>query len=98
MYFSQAHVVSYEAIWDSLSMVPECDAMIGVDSSMKTMASMLRIPTMTLVGDYAEPFRDTHFILPYVRAGVMRTMRCTKLTAVEAKMAAAEFRTLLGLS
>jgi ADP-heptose:LPS heptosyltransferase len=59
-------------------MVQICTAVVAVDSSIKTMASMLRIPMLTLVGDYEEPFRDRHFLHPYVRAGIMKTMHYSR--------------------
>lgn len=90
-----ATVVSLPDVWDSLSMVQLCDAVVGVDSSIKTMASMLRIPTITLVGDYDEPFRDRHFLQPYVRAGVMKTMRYRSLGAQEGILAHAMLTSLL---
>lgn len=90
-----ATVVAMPDVWDSLSMVQTCSAVMAVDSSIKTMASMLRIPTVTLVGDYEEPFRDRHFLHPYVQAGVMATCRYKRLGAHEAHIAAQALKTLL---
>lgn len=91
--YSRATIVAYEDIWESLSCVTMCDFVIAVDSSVKTISSMLRIPTVTMVGDFVEPFRDRHFLEPYVRAGVMRTVRYQTFSsekAEEALQAAAE--------
>jgi len=76
---SSATVVACPDLWDSFSMVTECDAVVAVDSSIKTVASMMGVPTVTLVGDFVEPFRDRHFLGPYVQRGVMRTVRYTQL-------------------
>jgi hypothetical protein len=90
-----ATIVAMPDVWDSLSMVQTCSAVVAVDSAIKTMASMLRIPTVTLVGDYEEPFRDRHFLHPYVRAGVMATVRYSSLEVQEARAAARALATLL---
>lgn len=92
---SRATIISCADPWDTFSMVPLCDAVVAVDSAVKTVASMLRVPTVTLVGDFVEPFRDRHFLEPYVRNGVMRTVRYSVLGAKEAGLAAEALRGLL---
>lgn len=87
--------VAMPDVWDSLSMVQLCTAVVAVDSSIKTMASMLRIPTVTMVGDYEELFRDRHFLNPYVRAGIMKMVRYKELGTKEAVMAAWLLRELV---
>ena len=64
----------------SLSHVAECSALIGSDSAFKTMSSMLRIPTIVLMGDYRDDHRDKRFINPYVREGAMSVFRYRDLT------------------
>jgi ADP-heptose:LPS heptosyltransferase len=39
------------------------------------MANILRIPSVVLVGDYRDPFRDDHFINPYVEDGHMKVVK-----------------------
>jgi FkbM family methyltransferase len=85
---SRSTTIAMPNVWASLSMVQLCSAVVAVDSSIKTIASMLRIPTVTLVGDYEEPFRDRHFLQPYVRAGIMKTLRYSVLSRKEAAVAA----------
>lgn len=69
------YVISFPNIWHSLSCVSHCDAVLGMDSSIKTMSSMLRIPTTVLVGDYEDPFRDETFLTPYINDGVMNIVK-----------------------
>lgn len=65
----------------NLSHVAGCSAFIGSDSAFKTMSAMLRIPTIVWVGDYRDDFRDSNFIDPYVRAGVMFVFRYKDLSS-----------------
>jgi len=74
-------VVAEDDIWKSLVRVRECTAVIGVDSAIKAMSCILRIPTIVLLGDYADPFRDRHFIDPYVRDGVLQVIRFRRLSS-----------------
>ena len=67
----------------SLAHVEQCSAFVGSDSAFKTMAAMLRIPTVVWLGDYHDDFRDQVFIDPYVKAGVMAVCRYTDLTQPE---------------
>lgn len=59
----------------SLAYVLQCNAVIASDSAIKTMSSMLRIPTMVWLGDYLDSQRDKMFIEPYVGDGVMHVFR-----------------------
>lgn len=68
-------VISYPFIWDSLSCVSHCDCVLGMDSSIKTMASILRIPTVVLVGDYVDEYRDSQFLNQYVSDGYMQVVK-----------------------
>jgi hypothetical protein len=52
-------------IYDALSYVELCDLMICIDSSIKTYAGIRRIPTILLLGDYDDKFRDENFVDPY---------------------------------
>ena len=63
----------------SLSHAVECSALIGSDSAFKTMSSMLRTPTVVWIGDYKDGHRDSRFIDPYVKAGIMETFRYRNL-------------------
>jgi hypothetical protein len=54
-----------------LSYVQQCDVIIASDSSIKTMSSMLKIPTLVWLADYRDPPRDSMFIDSYTQAGVM---------------------------
>ena len=68
-------LVVEEDVTASLSHVVECDALVGSDSAFKTMSAMMRIPTVTWVGDYRDDFRDEKFIDPYVKAGAMSVFK-----------------------
>ena len=70
----------FDRISESLSAAAQCSALVGSDSAMKTMTSMLRIPTIVWMGDYPDFFRDCVFIGPYVEAGVMEVFRYTDLS------------------
>lgn len=81
--FSTVTYIDYENIWDSLATVLFCHLIIGVDSSIKTMASCKRIPSIVFVGDTPDPFRDAWFIDPYVQQGVMQTIKYETITPRE---------------
>ncbi len=55
----------------NLSLVQYCDLLIGSDSVFKTMASMLKIPTILLHKKSKNNFRDRVFIAPYVKERIM---------------------------
>jgi len=65
----------------SLAYVQQCNAVVASDSGIKTMSSMLKIPTMVWLGDYQDPPRDQLFIDPYVNDGVMRLFRYKDVNA-----------------
>ena len=67
--------ITYLDIYQSLSYVAQCDAMVASDSSIKSMSSMLRIPTFLWMGDNEDYWRDLYFVDPYVKEGVMKTFR-----------------------
>lgn len=67
--------VTFLDIAKSLSYVGQCHAVVAADSSIKTMSSMLKIPTFVWMADHADYFRDTVFINPYVDDGVMKVYR-----------------------
>ncbi len=55
----------------NLSLVQHCDLLIGSDSVFKTMASMLKIPTILLHKKSKNNYRDRVFIAPYIKEGIM---------------------------
>jgi len=65
--------ITYLDVAKSLSYITQCDAVVASDSSIKTMSSMIRIPTFVWMGDYIDVFRDQWFITPYVNDGCMET-------------------------
>jgi ADP-heptose:LPS heptosyltransferase len=71
----------------NLSLVTLCDLFIGSDSVFKTMASMLKKPTIVLHEDSANHFRDRVFIRPYVDNKVMFVYKYKKLQGSEIKKA-----------
>ena len=73
----------------NLSLVHQCDLMIASDSVFKTMASMLKIPSIVLHKDNANHFRDRTFIEPYVKAGSMSVYKYKSLEGHEVDTAIA---------
>ena len=67
--------ITYLDIAKSFSYVEQCDAVVAADSAIKTMSSMLKIPTFVWVSDHADYFRDAVFISPYVDDGVMKVFK-----------------------
>lgn len=57
-------IVSEDNIWDTIAVVNTCDIVLGVESAIKTVSSMLNIPTIVLLGDYEDSYRK-YFIDPY---------------------------------
>lgn len=55
----------------NLSLVEQCNFFIGSDSAFKTMSCMLKIPTIVLVADDKNSYRDRVFINPYVASRVL---------------------------
>jgi ADP-heptose:LPS heptosyltransferase len=73
----------------NLSLVNQCDLMIASDSVFKTMASMLKIPSIVLHKDNANHFRDRTFIEPYVKAHCMSVYKYKSLEGKEVDTALA---------
>jgi ADP-heptose:LPS heptosyltransferase len=73
----------------NLSLVTQCDLMIGSDSAFKTMSSMLKIPSIVLHKDNANRFRDRTFIEPYVKAHCMYVYKYKRLEGREVDIALA---------
>jgi len=78
-------IIAYYSLWDSLSSVTYCHKVVGVDSAIKTMSSMLKIPTICLVGDYEDKFRDENFIEPYVNDNIMKVIKFKEIGPEELK-------------
>jgi ADP-heptose:LPS heptosyltransferase len=74
-------------ITDSLSLVSNCNFFVGSDSVFKTMASMLKIPTIVFCEDNRNNFRDRVFIKPYLNHNVMHVYKYKKLQGVEVRKA-----------
>jgi ADP-heptose:LPS heptosyltransferase len=73
----------------NLSLVHQCDLMVASDSVFKTMASMLKIPSIVLHKDNKNPFRDRTFIEPYVKAHCMTVYKYKTLEGSEVDTALA---------
>ena len=73
----------------NLSLVHQCDLMIASDSVFKTMASMLKVPSIVLHKDNANHFRDRTFIEPYVKAHCMSVYKYKSLEGKEVDTALA---------
>jgi ADP-heptose:LPS heptosyltransferase len=71
----------------NLSLVTLCDLFIGSDSVFKTMASMLKKPTIVLHQHIKNNFRDRVFIEPYVRSHVMHVYKYKNFNKPEIKSA-----------
>ena len=63
----------------NLSLVEQCDFFIGSDSAFKTMSAMLKIPTIVLMHNDKNAYRDRVFIDPYVKEGVMSVYKFEKM-------------------
>jgi hypothetical protein len=63
--------------------------MIASDSVFKTMASMLKIPSIVLHKDNSNHFRDRTFIEPYVKAHCMSVYKYKSLEGKEVDTALA---------
>ena len=62
-------------IWASLSHIQLCKKVIAVDSSVKTMALVKKIPTYLIVGDFSDETRDKFFINPYLDSEYLQVFR-----------------------
>ena len=71
----------------NLSFVEHCDFFIGSDSVFKTMASMLKKPTIVLHQNHKNNFRDRVFITPYVREHMMHVYQYTNFNKREMQSA-----------
>ena len=67
--------ICYKDIAKSFAYVTQCDFVVAADSSVKTMSSMLRIPTFVWMADNIDTFRDQVFINRYVEDGIMKTFK-----------------------
>jgi ADP-heptose:LPS heptosyltransferase len=67
-------------IIENLAKVEECDIFIGSDSAFKTMSSMLKIPTILLLANTKDGYRDRVFINPYVKDRIMQVIKFDDLS------------------
>lgn len=58
-----------------LELVKLCHKFIGTDSAFKTMASMSKIPTFCILGDFKDEIRDQFFINQYEKDGIMKVLK-----------------------
>jgi len=73
--------VCHENPAKSLAYVNQCHAVVGSDSGIKTLSSMMKIPTFVWLGDYHDEPRDQMFIDPYIKDGVMKVFRYKDVNA-----------------
>ena len=78
---------SDENIIKNLSLVTYCDFFIGSDSVFKTMASMLKKPTIVLHHNIKNNFRDRVFISPYIKERLMHVYKYSNFNKREMKSA-----------
>ena len=78
---------SDENIIKNLSFVQHCDLLIGSDSVFKTMASMIKIPTIVLHQNTKNNFRDRVFIQPYLKNHMMHVYKYNNFSKQEIKFA-----------
>ena len=71
----------------NLSLVAYCDFFIGSDSVFKTMASMLKKPTIVLHQNHKNNFRDRVFITPYLDKHMMHVYQYTNFNKREMQSA-----------
>jgi hypothetical protein len=72
---------AYTDIIDTFQVVSQCEAIIGTDSCIKTMASVLKIPSYVFCGDYYDHYREVGpFLQPYVDDGIMKVTKFKKQT------------------
>ena len=65
-------LVSHPDIWVSLSHIQLCKKIIAVDSSIKTLSLVKKIPTYLIVGKFKDETRDKFFINPYLDSGFLQ--------------------------
>ena len=68
-------LAAHPDIWASLSHIQLCKKVIAVDSSVKTMALVKKIPTYLIVGDFSDETRDKLFINPYLDSEYLQVFR-----------------------
>lgn len=66
-------------ILKNLTYVKHCNLLIGSDSVFKTMSSMLKIPTLVLLANVKDGYRDRVFIKPYVKRNIMKVIKFNDL-------------------
>jgi len=71
----------------NLALVSDCDLLIGSDSVFKTMASMLKKPTIVLHQKTKNNFRDRVFITPYIKEQLMYVYKYTNFNKTDMKSA-----------
>ena len=71
----------------NLALVVYCDFFIGSDSVFKTMASMLKKPTIVLHHNIKNNFRDRVFISPYIKEQLMHVYKYSNFNKREMKSA-----------
>jgi hypothetical protein len=71
----------------NLALVSYCDLFIGSDSVFKTMASMLRKPTIVIHQNIKNNFRDRVFITPYIKEQLMYVYKYKNFNKHEMKSA-----------
>jgi hypothetical protein len=71
----------------NLALVSDCDLLIGSDSVFKTMASMLKKPTIVLHQNIKNNFRDRVFITPYIKEQLMYVYKYTNFNKADMKSA-----------
>jgi ADP-heptose:LPS heptosyltransferase len=71
----------------NLALVSYCDLLIGSDSVFKTMASMLKKPTIVLHQNIKNNFRDRVFITPYIKEQLMYVYKYTNFNKTDMKSA-----------
>jgi ADP-heptose:LPS heptosyltransferase len=73
--------LTYTTIADSFALVSQCKGVIATDSAIKTMASVLKIPSYVYIGAYSDPYRDHGpFLKPYVQDSIMEVTAYIKQT------------------
>jgi ADP-heptose:LPS heptosyltransferase len=80
-------LASDKNIIKNLSFVQYCDLLIGSDSVFKTMASMIKIPTIVLHQNTKNNFRDRVFIKPYLKNHMMHVYKYNNFNKQEIKFA-----------
>lgn len=72
------HTKIYGNIWESLIAAYICDAMIGTDSSIKTLTASQWITSHVFHPDIPHNYKDCLFLDPYVKANIMKVYPFTE--------------------